>query len=139
MRGRRADAAQEVPPTMTSEIPHEEWVARLDAFGRRHAGWIVELEVFGSGLGDQVESGRLPLVGIAADVKTRAPSIEIALGGRPDAHVTRIVADARRVWLAEAGETTLEALAIESGDGTTTIVRFQRIAPRLGERQLPEP
>ncbi len=123
----------------TSEIPRDEWVAWLDDFTRRHAGWIVDLEVLGANLGEQFESTMLPLVAVAADVRARVPSIEIALGGRPDAHLTRIIAQASRVWLSQPGEATLEALAVESADGTTTVVRFHRVAPDLGERQLPGP
>jgi len=121
----------------TREIPRSEWVHSLDKFSREHEGWIVELEVFGRQLGDQYESSKLPLVGIGADVKAGESRIVVTLGGRRDAHLDRIVDKAKRVWLEETDEPQHHAMAVESEDGTRTVVHFRHIDPSQKERLLP--
>jgi hypothetical protein len=122
---------------LTNEIPSDQWVRRLDAFSKQHEGWIVQVEVVGEKLGDQFEVDGLPLVGVTADVKDGERRVEVIAGGRPDAHVTHTVDKPKRVWLTEPDEVGQEALAVEAGDGTTTIVHFRRVPPEDAVRQLP--
>ena len=119
----------------TSEIPRDQWIPWLDAFSKRHEGWIVELEVVGPQLGDQEEANALPLVGIGADVKSGESRIEISLGGRPDAHLTRIIERPTRVWAEESDEPVHEAIAVESADGTKTLLHFRHVD--VGDALLP--
>ena len=121
----------------TKEIPRAEWVRWLDVFSKQHAGWLVTVELLGSHLGDQEQSTRLPLVGVSADVKDKEHGIVVILGGRPGAHLTRIIEKAKRLWLKDPEDTVNEALAVESEDGTATVVNFQRVPPTQAERQLP--
>ncbi len=74
---------------------------------------------------------------MSADTKGRRDRIEIVVGDAPEAHVTRIIDAPRRVWLDESAEPAREAIEVESDDGVTTIVQFQRVPPEHGERQLP--
>ena len=87
------------------EIPRERWIRFFDEFSKLHQGWIVTVEVLGSDLGDQEEANGLPLVGISADVKDRENRVEIMVGGRPDAHLTRIINNPKRIWLKKPEET----------------------------------
>ncbi len=121
----------------TTEIPREQWAPWLDAFGKRHEGWIVELQIIGRRLGDQQESGRLPLVGIGADVKDREARIEVSLGGTADAHLTHVIDEVKRVWLRQSEHPAHEAVAVEGNDGTMTIVRFRGVPPDAVDLQLP--
>jgi len=121
----------------TQEISRDEWVRVLDDFSKRHEGWIVTMEVVGATIGDQEEATGLPLVGIGADVKDNESRIAVMLGGRPEAHVTRIIEVPKRVWLERADEPAHDAVAVESEDGTTTIVRFQHVPPEAVDRLLP--
>jgi len=121
----------------TQEISRDEWVRVLDDFSKRHEGWIVTMEVVGATIGDQEEASGLPLVGIGADVKDNESRIAVMLGGRPEAHVTRIIEVPKRVWLERADEPAHDAVAVESEDGTTTIVRFQHVPPEAVDRLLP--
>jgi hypothetical protein len=121
----------------TQEIARDQWVRVLDDFSKQHAGWIVTLEVVGATIGDQEEATGLPLVGIGADVKDGESRIEVMLGGTPEAHVTRIIDGPKRVWLERADEPAHDAVAVESKDGTTTIVRFQHVPPEAVDRLLP--
>lgn len=123
---------------LTREIPREQWVRFFDGFSKPHEGWIVTVEVLGSTIGAQEEATGLPLVGISADLKGRRTHIEVMVGDRPDAHVTRIINAPKRVWLKQPGEAAHEAIKVESEDGTETLVRFRHVAPEQVERQLPE-
>jgi Family of unknown function (DUF5335) len=121
----------------TRDIPREQWIKFFDDFSRRHEGWIVTLEVLGSDIGDQEEANNLPLVGISADLKARENRIEIIVGGRPDADVTRFIERPKHVWVKEPRLPGDEAMEIESEDGIKTILNFHRIRPEETERQLP--
>ena len=121
----------------TKEIPREQWLSFFDNFSKEHAGWIVTLEVLGSEIGDQEEANGLPLVGISADVKDRENQIEIVVGGRPDADVTRIINTPKRVWVKPPNVVGDEALEVESKDGITTLLTFHHVPSERFERQLP--
>jgi hypothetical protein len=122
---------------LTREIPREQWVRFFNDFSKQHEGWVVTLEVLGSNIGAQEEVTRLPFVGISADVKDRENRIDIIVGGRPDAHLTHGINAPKRVWLKEPEEVAHEAVAVESEDGTTTLMRFEHLPPEETERQLP--
>ena len=116
----------------TREITRELWPRELDAFGVRHAGWIVTLEVLSEQLGDQLETSGLPLAGIAVELECER--IEIMVGGRLESHITHVVERPCRVWLRDPEIPGDEAIEVECDDGTRTLVHFYRVPP---ERQLP--
>ena len=119
------------------EISRDRWIKDLDAFSKVHEGWIVELEVVGSDLGDQEESTRLPLVGIAADVKGGENRIGIIVGGRRDAHLTHFIESPKRVWVEQSDDARHDALSVEDADGRTTVVHFRHFDPEQADRLLP--
>lgn len=121
----------------TRDIPREQWIRFFDDFSKSHEGWIVPLEVVGSDIGDQEEASGLPLVGISADVKARENRLDIIVGGRPDADVTRFIEKPKHVWVKEPRAPGDEAIEVESEDGTSTLLNFHHIPPERTERQLP--
>jgi uncharacterized protein DUF5335 len=121
----------------TREIPREQWTRYFDNFSKNHEGWIVTLEVVGSDIGDQEEVNRLPLVGISADVKAHENRIEIIVGGRPDAGVTRFIESPKHVWVKEPRMPGDEVIEVESEDGIKTLLNFNHVRPEKTERQLP--
>jgi Family of unknown function (DUF5335) len=121
----------------TREIPREQWIRYFDDFSKGHEGWIVTLELLGPDIGDQEEVNRLPLVGISADVKAHENRIEIIVGGKPDADVTRFIERPTHVWVKESRMPGDEAIEIESEDGLKTLLNFHHIRPEETERQLP--
>jgi hypothetical protein len=123
---------------LTKEIPREEWIRFFDDFSKKHEGWIVTVEVLGSDIGYQEEANGLPLVGISADLKDRENRIEIIVGGRVDADLTRIIEKPERVWIKQPQEVADEAVEVESKDGTKTLVSFHYVSPEEIERQLPD-
>lgn len=121
----------------TQEVPRDRWIKELDTFSKEHQGWVVTLEVLGSDLGDQEEATRLPLVGIAADVKDGENRISVMVGGRPETHLTHFIESPRRVWVARADFHGHDSVSVEDAEGKTTVVHFLHVDPDEVERQLP--
>jgi len=121
----------------TRDIPREQWIRFFDDFSKNHEGWIVTLEVVGSDIGDQDEADGLPLVGISADVKARENRIDIIVGGKPDADVTRFIERPIHIWVKEPRIPGDDAIEIESEDGIKTLLNFHHVRPEETERQLP--
>ena len=116
----------EISLMTNQEISHEQWMPVLDDFSKQHQGWITTVEIIGAA-GDQVEVSGQPLVGISAAVKDRESVIEVMVGDRPEDHVTHIIDAAKRLWLKPADAPAHEAIKVESEDGTTTLVIFERV------------
>jgi hypothetical protein len=119
------------------EIQPDEWPRFFDEFSKAHEGWIVDVDVVGPEIGDQEAASGLPLVGLGADVKDGERRVEVMVGGRREAHVTRIIEKPQRVWLEVSDVPGHDGVAIESDDGTMTIVTFRHVDPDVIERQLP--
>ena len=110
----------------TKEIPKDEWTEFFDSFSRQHEGWLVNLEIFGPEIGAQVEERELALEGITNEWdETEGNTIMIMTGIKPDDHITHSIARPTQVSLEQTDEGADAALAIKSGDGTTTLLRFR--------------
>jgi hypothetical protein len=123
--------------TRTKEIPTDEWKSVLDRFSKAHQGWLVTLEVIGAAIGDQKEADGQPLIGIGADVKDGERRVNVSLGGRRDAPMTKVIEEPQRIWLSETELPSHDAIAVEARDGTTTIVHFRHVDPEAGDLQIP--
>jgi hypothetical protein len=112
--------------TTTQEVPREQWSYFFDVFSRRHQDWLATLEVLAPDIGAQVAGESLRFACISADLKDSENTIAIALGATPEAHMTHLISDPARVTLerSELDRGTFETLAVESADGTRTLVRF---------------
>ena len=110
----------------TQEIPKKEWTEFFDNFSRKYVGWLVNLEVFGPEIGAQVEERELALEGITHEWdETEGNTITIMTGVKPDDHITHSVTSPTSVSLEQTDEGADAALAIKSGDGVTTLLRFR--------------
>ena len=112
--------------TTTHEISRREWPAFFDAFSRRHASWLVTVEICSPEIGAQVEADSLTFEGVSADLRVGADRIAIALGELPGSRLTHVISAPTRVRLerTDLDLSTLETLEIESESGATTLVRF---------------
>jgi hypothetical protein len=116
----------------TKEIPQNKWTGFFDSFTRKHEGWLVNVEVFGSDFGAQVQEQQLALEGITDECdETGANTIMIMTGAEPDDHITHTVSSPTQVSLEQTDEGADAALAIKAVDGTTTLLRFRN--PMLPE------
>lgn len=110
----------------TKEIPKTEWPKFFDSFSRQHEGWLVNLEIFGSEIGAQVEEQQLALEGITDEWReTEGNTIMIMLGAKPDDHITHSIVRPLAVNVEQTDEGADMALAIKGEDGTTALLRFR--------------
>ena len=110
----------------TKEIQRNEWPAFFDSFSRQHEGWVVNLEIFGLEIGDQVEGRELALEGISAEGdEGEGYPLAIMMGAKEDDHITHSIARPIQVSLEQTDEGADAALAIKAADGTTTLLRFR--------------
>ena len=109
----------------TKEIPLSEWVTYFDQFSRQHEGWRATVEVLGSEIGAETEAREKPLMGITADLKDQERAISIILGSKGSEHLTHTVFNPKSVRIKQSEMGADEALAIESNEGTTTILTFR--------------
>jgi hypothetical protein len=117
----------------TREIPQNEWPKFFDNFSRKHEGWLVTLEIFGTELGAQVQERELALEGIVDERdEIHGNRIVIMLGEKPDAHITHRIGRPTEVGLEQTDGGEDAALAIKSADGVTALLRF--LSPMLPER-----
>src|SRR5215469_9835588 len=107
------------------EVPRGAWIKFFDEFSKERQGWIATVEVIGQDIGDQEEAAGLPLVGISADLKAGENRIDVAVGTRPDAHMTHIIDKPQIVELKPAEEPGHEAIEVRSEDGTITLLTFR--------------
>lgn len=116
----------------TREISRSEWPEFFDSFSRKHEGWLVTLEIFGTEIGAQVEERELALEGIVAELdEVKGDQIAIMIGARADDHITHDISRPTQVSLEQTDEGADVALAIKSVDGVTALIRFR--SPMLPE------
>lgn len=115
---------------MKDEINRDTWTEYFKEFSQRNQGRPTKLEILGD-LGAQREEQHLPLAGIGfEDTGKNAPRIEIMLGGGSAGapHLTHTITLVTCVLqkLDSAGRE--EAIEIEDGGGTKTILLFEALA-----------
>lgn len=116
----------------TKEIPKNEWPKFLENFSRKHEGWLVTLEIFGTELGAQVQERELALAGIVDEWdEIHGDRIVIMVGEKPDDHMTHSIGHPTQVSLEQTVGGEDVALAIKSADGVTALLRF--LSPALPE------
>ena len=116
----------------TKDIPKNEWPKFLENFSRKHEGWLVTLEIFGTELGAQVEERELALTGIVDEWdEIHGNRIVIMFGEKPDDHITHSIRQPTQVSLEETDGGADVVLAIKSADGVTALLRF--LSPMLPE------
>jgi len=123
----------------TLEIPKNEWTVFFDGFSQRYEGWLVNVEIFSPEIGAQVEQRELALEGITVEWdETECNKIMIMTGVKPDDHITHSIARPTQVSLEQTDEGADVALAIRSGDGVTTLLRFRSaVLPELVDAVAP--
>lgn len=123
----------------TKQIPTTEWSSFLDSFSRQHEGWLVNLEVFGPELGDQIAEKGLALEGITGEwAGSQGDKIMIMAGGKPDDHFTHSISRPTEVSLEQTDEGADVALAIKAADGTTALLRFRSaVLPEMVDAVAP--
>ena len=110
----------------TKEIPKNEWPKFFDNFSRKHEGWLVTLEIFGSEFGAQVQERELTFAGIVDEWdEIYGNQIVIMVGEKPDDHITHSIANPTQVSLEQTDEDAHAVLAIKSANGVMALMRFR--------------
>jgi hypothetical protein len=115
----------------TIEIPRADWGRKLDEFSSIHEGWRVSLELLMPEFGAQPEFNDLPLRGVTAEVGDRESTVTIAARSTGLDQITHTIHQPRRIRIEQNDAGADVALAIESGDKATAILRFT--SPALPE------
>ena len=110
-----------------AEIEPKEWISFLDGFSRQHEGWLTSIEVATSDRKlTEVVNQRLRGVSVDhADGKQRA---YVEVGDTPDQCLIHVIENPRQIRFKRTRAGAHEGLEIESGDGSTTVVRFRSAA-----------
>lgn len=101
------------------EVPHEEWLGFLHAFGHRHQGRMAGLDVADPRIGILVITANRALEAIDIESVDGHERVVICLSG----HLASFVSKPKRVLLRTAHGVD-RGLEIEAADGTTTAVRL---------------
>lgn len=104
----------------------EQWTSCLEELTRRHYNDAVTIEVLGLDIGDQIEVRRALLKGLSLDIKDRPQgAVSIVVENVKGEHTERLIHQPVNVQLKKSAAGADEVLAVEAGDGTTTLVRFE--------------
>ena len=118
------------------DIPHQNWPAFADAFGRQHQNWMARLEITssenpGGAQGGTVEVKQfaelLPLRGFALERSADGESFWIALGDPPK-DVMHKVAEPTKVEIRTEDDGAHEGLRIDCSGGEVLQLHFRAAA-----------
>jgi len=109
----------------TRTIPSNQWIDYFDCFSRDHLGCSVTIQVLDRQSGPQQIATELPLQGISFDTKgTRASSIEISAGDRPDRHISHVIDMPLHIREADEGNGNVD-VQIEPAVGPITLLHVR--------------
>lgn len=112
-------------------IDRAEWVDYVDAFSRRHDGWLISVAI-AEGTGSRRYLTRdVPLRGVVAEVADDASSLMVFTGDTSP-HATHFIGHATALEVEETREGADAALTITDESGVRTTVEFRSpILPEL--------
>jgi Family of unknown function (DUF5335) len=116
--------------SVTKQLSPDGMQEYFDGFSRRFLKYestdVVDVEVLGMDLGDQVEAEGAHLVGISYDPHTRALEVELESGGLR-------AYQPKEVWTVEEDDGFIRAIEIVRDDDTREIVRVRRLGVRRAD------
>jgi hypothetical protein len=125
---RRGKIPERIETGRGREIPRKKWENFCQEFSRDHQEWSVDVERNGRRNGGSHDTHGLPFEALTfhLDHTHEVLSIVVRKDGMTKGHVYKSVARPRRVMIEETGPDV--KLHIESTDGSSTTVRFRRVA-----------
>lgn len=102
---------------LTRRLEPREWQAYCDRMSKALAGARAQVEISGQGIGSQVASSWVPLIGVTYDPRDNL--VEVILDG-----IDHMIRAPREIAVEEGGE-GLVAMEIVDGDGNRQLVRFR--------------
>ena len=111
----------------TTEIPRADWSRVTAEFSAAHDGWLVSLDILSPDIGAQPDIIDLPLVGVTFE-DLRAGTLTISAGRSAVPEITHTIQAPSHLWVERTDAGADAALAIESADGATSILRLRTAA-----------
>jgi type II secretory pathway component PulJ len=112
---------------MTVDIPKESWVKFFADVSKDNFHSKTSVELVNANVGSQILARDLPLAGLVAEEATgRKNKIEIMVGEGDGSHLIHNVENAERVALMQYDAHLGSSIAIESADGSITLVHLQK-------------
>ena len=105
-------------------IDRSEWTNFVDAFSRRHDGWLVCVAIEDGSASRRYMAHDVPLRGVAAELDDDISSMMVFTGDTAP-HTTHFVAHATGLEVEETREGADAALTITDESGVRTIVEFR--------------
>lgn len=105
-------------------IDRAEWADYVDAFSRRHDGWLVSVAVEEGSAPRRYVTHDLPLRGVVAELDDDISSMMVFTGDASP-HATHFVGHATALEVEETGEGADAALTIADESGARTILEFR--------------
>jgi hypothetical protein len=105
-------------------IDRADWVNYVDAFSRRHDGWLISVAVEEGSAPRKVVTHDVPLRGVVAELDDDISSMMVFTGDTAP-HATHFVGHATALEVEETGEGADAALTITDESGARTIVEFR--------------
>jgi hypothetical protein len=107
----------------TEEFPKDRWDSYLTELTHEAKDHSMSVRVESLQLGDQILEKGLPLVEIAIEKKGPEGGDVLIIAERPDgSHLTHLIPDPRRIYLARYEDKHALCLDIEDGEGAKTLV-----------------
>ena len=102
---------------MAHTLDKVQWQSYFDRMAKQLGASLVEIEVAGLGIGDQIEAEWVPLIGISYDPKDDV--LEVAAEG-----IDHLIRQPREIAV-EDGADGIRWLEVEDSDGNRQIIRFK--------------
>lgn len=105
-------------------IDRAEWVDYVDAFSRRHDGWLISVAVDEDSNARRYLTHDVPLRGVVAELDDDISSMMVFTGDTTP-HATHFVGHATALEVEETGEGADAALTITDESGARTILELR--------------
>ncbi len=106
-----------------AQVPREEWPDFFDRFVHDSEGRLVDLETFGSSIGDELLAESVPLLSINYDPREKGDVVRIS-AGHTEVEYEHRVPSPKEVWVEEDSDGRGQAMEIISENGDRTVVNF---------------
>lgn len=112
---------------MTVEVFKQEWKKFFDQISRELYQWQTSIEVVNPKSGRQTLANKLSFVGMTIETNQNGhDQIELIIGESPDFHQTHTIGNPLKVSYLESEKLPGRLIAIESDEGTKTLVNLQK-------------
>ena len=104
-------------------IDRDGWADYVDAFSRRHDGWLISVAVEEPSNTRRYLAHNVPLRGVVAELEDDIGSMMVFTGDTP--HATHFIGHATELEVEETRQGADEALTITDESGARTIIEFR--------------